>query len=189
MTLQPAQRRASFLFPYSPISPLHFTSLLSSYSLHMSQQSPTFIVTPPPFRQTCRHCSKCSNLSSQHPQSSRRTFLHRALFSTTSLFISAAACPRLAQASDEKQKDSDNVCKNCIGTGRVPCELCSSTGFWRALSTDDPRQRYKGVVCPECEGVGSLICPVCLGTGEGKIKGLLRRRRIEPGPGRILQSN
>lgn len=154
----------------------------------MSQQFPTFTVSPPPFQQPSRHCFTCSNLNQQHSQFSRRAFLRRTLLFTTSLFTSSAYL-RSAQAFGEKQKNSDDVCKNCVGTGRVPCELCSGTGFWRALSTDDPKQRYKGVVCPECEGVGSLICPVCLGTGEGKIKGLLRRRRIEPGPGRILQSN
>jgi DnaJ-class molecular chaperone len=71
----------------------------------------------------------------------------------------------------------------------VPCDLCSGTGFWRALASNDANQKYQGVVCPECEGAGTLRCPVCLGTGDGNVKGLLRRRRVEPGPGRILQTN
>jgi hypothetical protein len=88
-----------------------------------------------------------------------------------------------------KSPASTSVCKNCTGSGKVPCDLCSGTGFWRALAKNDVNQKYQGVVCPECEGAGTLTCPVCLGTGEGDIRGLLRRRRIEPGPGRILQRN
>ncbi|OSX70255.1 hypothetical protein BU14_0827s0004 [Porphyra umbilicalis] len=80
-------------------------------------------------------------------------------------------------------------CKNCRGGGTVSCELCSGTGFWRAIANNDANQKYKGVVCPQCEGAGSLVCPVCLGTGEGNVRGLLRRRRVAPGPGRILQTN
>lgn len=85
--------------------------------------------------------------------------------------------------------DEDVKCKNCVGTGKVPCDLCSGTGFWRALANNDRNQKYQGVVCPECEGEGTLRCSVCLGTGDGNVRGLLRRRRIEPGPGRILQTN
>jgi hypothetical protein len=95
----------------------------------------------------------------------------------------------------KKQKLSDTLaddaprCKNCLGNGKIPCDLCSGTGFWRALARNDINQKYQGTVCPECEGVGTLTCPVCLGTGEGNIRGLLRRRRVTPGPGRILQTN
>lgn len=85
--------------------------------------------------------------------------------------------------------DDDVKCKNCVGSGKVSCDLCSGTGFWRALANNDRNQRYQGVVCPECEGEGTLRCSVCLGTGDGNVRGLLRRRRIEPGPGRILQTN
>lgn len=89
----------------------------------------------------------------------------------------------------EAPTDADVACKNCSGGGIVPCDLCSGTGFWRALASVDKNQKYQGVVCPECEGAGTLRCPVCLGTGDGNVKGLLRRRRVEPGPGRILQTN
>lgn len=89
----------------------------------------------------------------------------------------------------EAAEDDDVKCKNCQGGGMVPCDLCSGTGFWRALASSDKNQKYQGVVCPECEGAGTLRCPVCLGTGDGNVKGLLRRRRVEAGPGRILQTN
>jgi hypothetical protein len=93
------------------------------------------------------------------------------------------------QKLSNKLADDAPRCKNCLGNGKVPCDLCSGTGFWRALARNDVNQKYQGVVCPECEGVGTLTCPVCLGTGEGNIRGLLRRRRVEPGLGRILQTN
>lgn len=126
----------------------------------------------------------CTCKCNCNPPKTRRTFLKITLLSAVSLFLTAAPTSRPAAARDEP-----GVCKNCEGSGKVPCDLCSGTGFWRALSGVDPLQKYKGVVCPECEGVGVLTCPVCLGTGEGNVRGLLRRRRIEPGPGRILQSN
>lgn len=102
--------------------------------------------------------------------------------------VSAEPEPNEEESPDAPADPSAGGCRNCQGGGRISCELCSGTGFWRALASNDPNQRYKGVVCPECEGSGRLTCPVCLGTGEGNVKGLLRRRRVEPGPGRILQS-
>lgn len=104
---------------------------------------------------------------------------------------SAGKPDKLGPKTSRKNRTDDGVakCKNCSGTGMVQCELCSGTGFWRALSKNDVNQRYQGVVCPECEGSGTLRCPVCLGTGEGNVRGLLRRRRVEPGPGRVLQTN
>eukprot|EP00177_Eucheuma_denticulatum_P004208 GFKZ01007627.1.p1 GENE.GFKZ01007627.1~~GFKZ01007627.1.p1 ORF type:complete len:176 (-),score=8.35 GFKZ01007627.1:219-746(-) len=124
----------------------------------------------------------------QLPEISRRSFLRKTLFSAASLFVTGSQ-PQLTPAAEEDAPKTESVCKNCVGSGKVPCDLCSGTGFWRALAANDPKQRYKGVVCPECEGLGSLTCPVCLGTGEGNVRGLLRRRRVEPGPGRVLQSN
>jgi hypothetical protein len=102
---------------------------------------------------------------------------------------SAKPRPRGWRAEGQGAADADVKCKNCSGGGQVPCDLCSGTGFWRALASNDVNQRYQGVVCPECEGSGTLRCPVCLGTGDGNVKGLLRRRRVEPGPGRVLQTN
>lgn len=120
---------------------------------------------------------------------SRRNFLKQGVLGATALILGLMQSPDRSDAADDKsQSGSESTCQNCHGTGKVPCELCLGTGFWRAISGNDPRQKYKGVVCPECEGTGNLICPVCLGTGEGNVRGLLRRRTVQPGPGRILQS-
>ncbi|KAA8491467.1 Protein EMBRYO SAC DEVELOPMENT ARREST 3, chloroplastic [Porphyridium purpureum] len=91
----------------------------------------------------------------------------------------------------ERLEEEAGPCSNCLGKGKVPCEMCSGTGFWRALgaSKENRNVRYKGVVCPTCEGTGTLPCPICLGTGLGYTKGILRRRYVEPPlPGRTMQS-
>lgn len=124
------------------------------------------------------------------PRTSRRVMLRQSFLALSTFFTRSLVDTESARAAAETAAGADDsVCKNCSGNGKVPCDLCAGTGFWRALSGSDPRQKYKGVVCPECEGVGTLTCPVCLGTGEGNVRGLLRRRRVEPGPGRILQTN
>lgn len=141
-----------------------------------------------PSQSTCpRAC--CSRKSSG--QIARRTLLQKSLLAAASIFLGTTplSSADAAETADAKDAASERSCKNCYGKGMVTCELCSGTGFWRALQGNDPKQKYKGVVCPECEGTGTLTCPVCLGTGEGNIRGLLRRRRIEPGAGRVLQSN
>lgn len=159
----------------------------SKQSLPFNQ--PAFI-PPIPLRRALHSpssTSTCPRCSAHVPDPERRTVLKRLVSSATSLALFAFTGN--AHAADApKVAEEETPCSNCTGSGKVPCELCSGTGFWRALSGSDPRQRYKGVVCPECEGVGELTCPVCLGTGEGNVRGLLRRRKVEPGPGRVLQS-
>lgn len=146
-------------------------------------------------------CPKCnSNRDQTVSRVSRRVFLRRSILAGTAGFFGLSSLwdkryseSRAADASDPSKGtpapgDDTGTCQNCSGAGKVPCELCAGTGFWRAISGNDPKMRYKGVVCPECEGAGTIICPVCLGTGEGNVRGLLRRRAVQPGPGRILQS-
>lgn len=146
-------------------------------------------------------CPKCSaNQERSSPNVSRRAFLRRSILAGTAAILGLSSAwdkrrtqSHAADASDPSYGtpapgDDTGTCQNCGGAGKVPCELCAGTGFWRAISGNDPNMRYKGVVCPECEGAGTIICPVCLGTGEGNVRGLLRRRAVQPGPGRILQS-
>lgn len=129
--------------------------------------------------------------SSSSSPVSRRNFIQWVVL-TLFGFIQQSSTPQEAAAQGTAPDSPGDVperkCTNCRGSGEISCELCLGTGFWRAISGSDPRQKYKGVVCPECEGSGILPCPVCLGTGEGDVRGLLRRRKVQPGRGRILQS-
>jgi len=127
----------------------------------------------------------------ERTRTSRRAFL-RVLGGWTLAALgiqgaNAAGQNKTADGGDDKNKEPEK-CKNCNGTGKVVCDLCSGTGFWRAIANKDPNLRYKGVVCPTCNGKGELTCLVCLGTGESNTLGMLRKRKIETPDGRILQS-
>eukprot|EP00172_Hildenbrandia_rubra_P001192 Plantae.Rhodophyta-Hildenbrandia_rubra.ctg17483.p1 GENE.Plantae.Rhodophyta-Hildenbrandia_rubra.ctg17483~~Plantae.Rhodophyta-Hildenbrandia_rubra.ctg17483.p1 ORF type:complete len:188 (-),score=17.43 Plantae.Rhodophyta-Hildenbrandia_rubra.ctg17483:423-986(-) len=146
-----------------------------------------------------RICTCGSSETPEHAVSKNKGSFSRRRFSLLGglAFLSALGNPLQVFAKDEDTKksaqsdgtDKEPVCKNCRGSGKVPCELCQGTGFWKALSSTNPRQEYKGVTCPECEGAGTIICPVCLGTGDGNIKGMLRRKKVKSGKGRMLQTN
>lgn len=97
-----------------------------------------------------------------------------------------AGCSSVSEARGEPT--DGEPCRECRGTGSISCDLCNGTGFWKALMGKDELLSYKGVPCPSCEGTGEIICTVCLGTGEGNVRGLLRRRNVSPGKGRVLQS-
>lgn len=160
-------------------------------------KSPAFL-TPTAGGISARASSTCPKCCGRRSEGiTRRSALKRCFVGAASIVLSgwgvnsrgeAANAADTGNQAPAEESAEESACRNCSGSGKIPCELCSGTGFWRALSGSDPKQRYKGVVCPECEGLGSLPCPVCLGTGEGNVRGLLRRRKIEPGPGRVLQS-
>ncbi len=141
-----------------------------------------FLGAPVPVRGTTRtiNTPQCCAIKPTDRKVTRRRALKTILWGV--LAYNVPEGEKTARAED------DRGCKNCQGEGKVTCEMCSGTGFWRALAGSDSALRYKGVLCPGCEGEGIITCPVCLGTGEGNVRGLLRRRTVEPGKGRILQS-
>ncbi|EIE22860.1 hypothetical protein COCSUDRAFT_53682 [Coccomyxa subellipsoidea C-169] len=124
-------------------------------------------------------CSTSSQPQQQHEQrcnhrliANRRQTLALVPAALLALQISGADA---SEGEGGGGPDDIPLCKECLGAGVTPCDMCGGTGKWRALSRKRVKDTYEFVECPNCFGRGVRVCGVCFGTGLRNVRGLLRR--------------
>ncbi|BDA50402.1 probableKL43 Protein PHOTOSYSTEM I ASSEMBLY 2, chloroplastic at C-terminar half [Coccomyxa sp. Obi] len=124
----------------------------------------------------------CSTSSQQQQQSVQRCN-HRLIANRRQTLALVPAGLLALQATNANASEGEGMgaaediplCKECLGAGVTPCDMCGGTGKWRALSRKRVKDTYEFVECPNCFGRGVRVCGVCFGTGLRNVKGLLRR--------------
>ncbi|KAL0020988.1 hypothetical protein WJX77_003684 [Trebouxia sp. C0004] len=110
---------------------------------------------------------------------SRRQLLWTAagvsLAAQTNLPATAAGAPAGKTQYSADGANAEDKCRECVGTGVVPCDMCGGTGLWRVLSRKRANSTYEFVECPQCQSRGVKVCGVCFGSGLRNVRGLLRR--------------
>ncbi len=107
--------------------------------------------------QTHLLCTGCNCSTASHP--------------LTSALCTVTDCQDICCAG----ANAEDKCRECVGTGVVPCDMCGGTGLWRVLSRKRANSTYEFVECPQCQSRGVKVCGVCFGSGLRNVRGLLRR--------------
>ncbi|KAL3682610.1 hypothetical protein R1sor_000632 [Riccia sorocarpa] len=66
------------------------------------------------------------------------------------------------QVKGAEQRENDQPCFPCKGTGSQTCRCCSGAGTITVLLGGDEKEVSK---CINCEGNGAITCTTCQGSG------------------------